>query len=126
MPAVDVVEDFASFREYKTWYRVIGDLKSVKVPLVAVHGGPGCTHDYLESISDIAATGRAVVFYDQIGNGRSTHLPEAGPDFWTVDLFLEELDNLLDHLAFVSATIFWASPGAACLDPSTPCASRKG
>ncbi|MEQ9247617.1 MAG: proline iminopeptidase-family hydrolase [Nitratireductor sp.] len=98
MPAADVVEDFASFREYKTWYRVIGDLKSEKVPLVVVHGGPGCTHDYLESISDIAATGRAVVFYDQIGNGRSTHLPEAGSDFWTVDLFLEELDNLLDHL----------------------------
>ena len=42
--------------------------------------------------------GRAVIHYDQIGNGRSTHLPDRGADFWTVDLFLDELDNLLAHL----------------------------
>src|SRR6185369_13505709 len=26
------------------------------------------------------------------------HLPEKGADFWTVGLFLDELDNLLAHL----------------------------
>jgi L-proline amide hydrolase len=35
------------------------------------------------------------VHYDQLGGGRSTHLPDADPGFWTVSLFLEELDNLL-------------------------------
>src|SRR5262249_53186654 len=30
--------------------------------------------------------------------GLSTHLPEKGADFWTVQLFLDELDNLLTHL----------------------------
>ncbi|HVG47838.1 MAG TPA: alpha/beta fold hydrolase, partial [Rubellimicrobium sp.] len=34
----------------------------------------------------------------QIGNGRSTHMRGAGPEVWTVDLFLSELDNLLGHL----------------------------
>jgi len=34
-----------------------------------------------------------VIFYDQVGNGRSTHLPERGADFWTVDLFVRELRN---------------------------------
>lgn len=41
-----------------------------------------------------------LVFYDQIGNGRSTHLPEKNGDeaFWTTALFKNELDNLLAHL----------------------------
>jgi L-proline amide hydrolase len=38
------------------------------------------------------------VLYDQIGCGRSQHLPQAPKTFWTVDLFCRELDALLDHL----------------------------
>ena len=83
--------------EWRTWYRVTGDLSS-GTPLVVLHGGPGCTHDYVLTIADVAATGRGVVHYDQIGNGRSTHLPDRGASFWTVDLFLDELDNLLSQL----------------------------
>jgi len=95
---VSVVEGYAPFGEYRTWYRVTGDLGASKAPLVILHGGPGCTHDYVDSFKDLAATGRAVVHYDQLGNGKSTHLRDKGPDFWTVDLFLAELDNLLKHL----------------------------
>jgi hypothetical protein len=43
-------------------------------------------------------SGRAVIFYDQLGAGRSTHLRDKEPGFWTVELFLAELDNLLRHL----------------------------
>jgi proline-specific peptidase len=41
-----------------------------------------------------------VIMYDQLGIGKSTHLPEkmGHGDFWTVELFLAELDNLLKHL----------------------------
>jgi L-proline amide hydrolase len=95
---VSVVEGYAPYGEYKTWYRVTGDLKSGKPPLIVAHGGPGCTHDYVDSFKDIAATGRAVVHYDQVGNGKSTHLPEKGGDFWTVEFFKKELHNLIDHL----------------------------
>jgi L-proline amide hydrolase len=38
------------------------------------------------------------VHYDQLGCGNSTHLPDQGTDFWTVELFLDELDNLLGAL----------------------------
>lgn len=86
------------FRGYMTWYRVVGNLRSGLAPLVVAHGGPGCTHDYVDAYKAIAQTGRAVVFYDQLGNGRSTHLPDVSPDFWTVELFLDELDGLLCHL----------------------------
>ena len=95
---MDVVEDYAKFGEYQTWYRVTGKLDSGMAPLIVMHGGPGCTHDYVDSFKDIAETGRAVVHYDQIGNGRSTHLPDKGPEFWTPDFFIGELNNLIDHL----------------------------
>ncbi len=88
----------APFGEWQTWYRVTGDLSSPMTPLVVVHGGPGCTHDYVLALAELARSGRPVIHYDQIGAGRSTHLPERGGDFWTVDLFLRELDNLLEHL----------------------------
>jgi len=95
---LEVVEGFIPFGEYETWYRVTGDFKSAMTPLVVVHGGPGCTHDYLVSLAEITRSGRAVVHYDQVGGGRSTLMPEKGPEFWTVDLFLAELDTLLAFL----------------------------
>jgi len=39
-----------------------------------------------------------VVFYDQVGNGRSTHYEGRNGDFWTVDLFVRELHNLVEEL----------------------------
>ena len=85
----------------ETWYRIDGDLRpddpDAPAPLVVLHGGPGATHDYLLTLTDLA-DGRAVVFYDQIGNGRSTHYPERGADFWTVELFVRELQNLVGAL----------------------------
>lgn len=98
MPYYKTSEGYSPFREHRTWYRVAGDLRSDRVPLVVLHGGPGCTHDYLEAFADLAVTGRPVVLYDQIGNGRSTHLREGPEEFWCVGTFLEELEALLRHL----------------------------
>jgi L-proline amide hydrolase len=98
LPAARRREGEADFAGYRTWYRVVGDLDGGATPLVTLHGGPGGTHDYLEPYERLAHSGRAVVFYDQLGAGRSTHLRDKGADFWTVELFLGELDNLLRHL----------------------------
>jgi L-proline amide hydrolase len=98
---VKVSDGTVSFDEAQTWYRVTGELRpgdaAAPAPLVVLHGGPGATHDYLLSLADLA-DGRAVVHYDQLGNGRSTHYPDRGADFWTVDLFVRELHNLVDSL----------------------------
>ncbi len=94
----DIVEGHAPFRDFETWYRVCGDLGSGMTPLVVAHGGPGCTHDYVDAFRDLAETGRAVIHYDQIGNGRSTHLRDRPADFWKPALFLDELASLLKHL----------------------------
>ena len=87
----------------ETWYKVYGDLKSSTSgrPLVTLHGGPGACHNYLLSLKALSTQyGIPVVFYDQLGNGNSTHLREKRLDtsFWTPDLFMAELENLLEHL----------------------------
>jgi proline-specific peptidase len=54
-----------------------------------LHGGPGISHDYLEPLEKIAATGRQVIFYDQVGCGNSEQ--PHNPRMWTVELFVDEL-----------------------------------
>jgi L-proline amide hydrolase len=93
------------FRQYRTWYRVTGALGTGQPAVVVVHGGPGSTHDALLSLSSLAAGGWPVVHYDQLGNGGSTHLPEADPGFWTVELFLDELDNVLQQLEIADSYV---------------------
>lgn len=84
---------------FDTYYVVFGDLeRRTKDPLVVLHGGPGLVHDYLVPFSDLtAAADIPVILYDQIGNGRSTHLRDKPSEFWKIDLFIEELANLLSH-----------------------------
>ena len=87
-----------------TWYRVIGDLSSSVTPLVITHGGPGFCHNYLLNHRALTDTySIPVILYDQIGSGLSTRLPETSsstdfPDFWTVDIFHEQLRQLLTYL----------------------------
>jgi proline-specific peptidase len=91
----------------KTFYKVYGDLKSSdRTPLVCLHGGPGFPHDYLLDCAQLASKfDIPVIFYDQLGCGRSTHLPEKMGDtsFWTEQLLLDELDNLTKHLGIDGA-----------------------
>ena len=84
-----------------TWYKTFGDLSSNQVPLIILHGGPGACHEYLLRYQELTGKfGIPTIFYDQIGNGQSTHLPEKKGDgnFWTEDLFIDELNNLVDNL----------------------------
>ncbi len=82
----------------KTWWRVTGQLGTGLTPLVVLHGGPGVPHEYTLRMARLAEHGRAVLHYDQLGCGRSTHLPEKGAEFWDVQLFLDELDRVLAGL----------------------------
>src|SRR5579863_1399378 len=93
-------EGFVEWDGHRTWYRVVGELTSDGLtPLVILHGGPGAAHDYLEPIGELAAiNGRPCVFYDQIGCGRSEHLADAPPEFWSVELFEREFEAVVEEL----------------------------
>jgi L-proline amide hydrolase len=82
----------------ETWYRVVGDLQAGPTPVVICHGGPGAAHDYTEPIANLSRFGRGCVLYDQVGCGKSTHLPDAPADFWAVQLFKDELSDLTREL----------------------------
>ena len=87
-----------SWNGHETWYRVVGDLDSGPTPVIVLHGGPGAAHDYTEPIADLSRFGRGCVLYDQLGCGKSTHLPDAPADFWSPQLFKDELAELARHL----------------------------
>src|SRR5262249_45662215 len=57
------------------------------------------TSEALEPYDDLAATGRRVIRYDQIGCGRSTLRGLPHPkDMWGIPLFVAEIDNLRSAL----------------------------
>jgi L-proline amide hydrolase len=99
---ISSVEGRASFGAYETWYRISGDLEAGKTPVFILHGGPGVAHNYVDSYKLLALQGRPVIHYDQLGCGNSTLLPDKGADFWTPQLFIDELNNLVDHLGMRS------------------------
>jgi L-proline amide hydrolase len=86
--------------EGETWYRVVGELDpgGPRTPVVICHGGPGAAHDYTEPIAELSRFGRACVLYDQLGCGRSEHRPDAPADFWSPQLFEDELAALVREL----------------------------
>ena len=107
MPNLKGNEGFLDFhvltagKDCQTWYTTFGDYKPGTRALVVLHGGPGVPHNYLLPISDLASSyDIPVIMYDQLGCGNSTHLQEKAGEgsFFNIQLFLDELDNLLEKL----------------------------
>lgn len=96
------------FAGHRTWYRVIpGDEGGD--PLLVLHGGPAIPHDYLAALGRLAERGRTVVFYDQLGCGRSDRPDD--PSLFTFDTFLAELDAVRDALGLSSVHLLGHSLG---------------
>ncbi|KDQ32716.1 hypothetical protein PLEOSDRAFT_1098703 [Pleurotus ostreatus PC15] len=98
-----MTEGHAPFRvgteTYQTWYKVVGDLGAGGRPMVCVHGGGGMTHHYMLPHKELnSRLGVPVIFYDQLGNGESTRIPDAPKEFWKAELWVDELENLVKHL----------------------------
>lgn len=90
---------------FQTYYKVFGDVeKRTRPPLIVLHGGPGLVHNYLVPFSDLTVDASIpVILYDQIGNGKSTHLANKPLTFWTLDLFIAELENLIQYFGLQDA-----------------------
>ncbi len=91
----------------RVWWRVVGDGDGT--PLVLLHGGPGHPHDYLEPLEALADE-RPVIFYDQLGCGRSDR--PADPDLWRIDRFVEELHTLREALGLTKMHVLGHSWGS--------------
>lgn len=71
------------------YVRVSGDPSSGET-LIAIHGGPGMTSDYMLNLEKLAGPDLAVVSYDQRGIGRSSS-PQAEPGNYTLNQYTEDL-----------------------------------
>jgi len=80
------------------------------MPLIALHGGPGLSHDYLQVLSDLSNS-QPIILYDQIGNARSSHLKEKPASFWTIELFAKQLESVISHFNLESYDVLGHSWG---------------
>jgi len=91
----------------RVWYQIAGSGNAV--PLILLHGGPGAPSHYLKPLERIAVD-RPVIFYDQLGAGRSP-----APDdrsLWTVERFVHELAQVRAALGLEEVHILGHSWGS--------------
>ena len=101
-------EGYAQVIGGKIWYGVSGNIRSNRIPLLVVHGGPGMSHDYLTPLAKLAKN-RAVIFYDQLDAGKSDRPNE--PKNWNITRFLDEISTLISLLSIKKFNLFGNSWG---------------
>ena len=93
----------------RLWYGIAGT--GMKPPLLTLHGGPGATHYYfMRSIGELADK-RPVIFYDQLGCGRSDRPTDTS--LWTAERFAEELAIVVRALELTAFHVWGHSWGTA-------------
>lgn len=100
------LEGFIPVTGGRVWYQVVG--AGDAVPLLVLHGGPAYPHDYLEALEGLADE-RPVVFYDQLGCGKSDR-PE-DPSLWQIERFVEEVSQVRQALQLDRVHLFGHSWG---------------
>jgi proline iminopeptidase len=80
---------------FRVWTKRIGNNPAIKILLL--HGGPGCTHEYLEAFdSYFPAAGFEYYYYDQLGSYYSDQPDE--PDLWDLPRFVDEVEQVRQAL----------------------------
>jgi len=72
------------------YYRRFG--KGNRHRIIALHGGPGGTHDYLLPLTDLVSRDYDILFYDQFGCGNSDD-PKSEEDY-TLEYAVEEVEGV--------------------------------
>jgi proline iminopeptidase len=88
-PDLSPHEGFLEVPGGRVWYRIAGT--GAGTPLVLLHGGPGVTSHYMNPLAALGDE-RPVIFYDQLGSGRSTRTTDSTR--WTIAHFVAELDSV--------------------------------
>lgn len=108
-PVKDRAEGMIEVSGGQVWYQITG-LDQAGIPILVVHGGPGASHDYLESLAALSDE-RPVIFYDQLGCGNSER--PADTSLWTLERYVEELEQVVSFLGYEKLHILGQSWGVA-------------
>ena len=107
----NIREEYVDYRGFKTYCKIVGENEPGKKTLLMLHGGPGDCHNYLLPYADMADRyGRQIVFYDQIGCGKSA-IPHQQDDFYAYDLWVDEFYAVREALGLDDIHLFGNSWG---------------
>ena len=101
-----VREGFIDVEGGRVWYRVVG--RGPKTPLLVLHGGPGVPHYYLKPLAGLADE-RPVIFYDQLGAGKSDRPTDT--TLWRFDRFVNEITRVREALGLKEIHLYGHSWG---------------
>ncbi|MBW2617438.1 MAG: proline iminopeptidase-family hydrolase [Deltaproteobacteria bacterium] len=78
---------------HEVFYKLFGQGAQT---LVGLAGGPGCSHDYIAGLGELAEGDLQVLLYDQLGTGKSDR-PE-DESLWRIERFSQEVETLRTKL----------------------------
>jgi len=103
----DSVEGYVTVLDHSIFYRKFG--KDTGEKILCLHGGPGVPHDYTLSMADLVKSGYQVIFYDQLGVGKSYH--PKNRTLFTVENYVEELEEFRKLLGLEKFHLWGSSWG---------------
>jgi proline iminopeptidase len=101
-----IQEGFIYVNGGKVWYRVTGN--GNKTPILILHGGPGFPSYYLKPLTDLGKE-RKVIFYDQLGCGKSDRITDT--TLMTSQHYVNELEDVIRNLGLKEFYLFGQSWG---------------
>jgi len=106
---VEPSDGYVRVMGFKLYYRSFG--RPDKGTVLALHGGPGCTLDYLLPLADLVQFGYRVVLYEQIGCGKSERPKSA--KFYTQSRAVDEVEGVRKALRLGGVHLLGQSYGGA-------------
>src|ERR1700758_3331827 len=100
-------EGFIRVGGYSLYFRCDGE--PTKGTLLALHGGPGGSYDYLVPLFRLKDHGYQVVAYDQSGGGKS-QVPKDRAEF-VIERFVEEVEGVRKTLGLGKVHLYGHSWG---------------
>jgi proline iminopeptidase len=77
--------------DFTVWTRTLG--ANPRCRLLLLHGGPGATYEYFESLGPaLADAGIEVIYYDQLGSFSSDQPDD--PSLWNLPRFIDEVEQV--------------------------------
>lgn len=111
MPELRIRESYVEVEDgFQVWTQILGGGgKNERPALLILHGGPGGAHDYLDNLAALATDNQPVVFYDQLGCGKSDQPND--PARWTLSRFVLEVGRVRQALNLNKVIILGQSFG---------------
>lgn len=107
LPIFSQAEGFAESKDIDIFYQTFGEGE----PLVILNGGPGFPSNHFVKLAQrLALAGRQTIIFDQRGTGRS-EMSEVNNSNVTMDLMLEDMEAVRQHLGIEKWSIMGHSFG---------------